>query len=336
MQTGPVIDKLLQSACPSIRYRLRAEILGQCATDQTMLTLQDQIRQDALVQMVSNWQQPDGWLGWDFHGAKSLETGVRILCEKGVSRQTPLLARALQALKQYPDRMERGIGKPGRLLDELGFGGALMIKAVVHAYAGNEAERFVKQQISEALAGFNAVLDVDSVEDITEKLRGKLVFLPGVRWPGIYHLRLLAFTQSWRTKANQTMLVNAVKRLVALSPLPDIYVRNRSQWIAPASFCMHEFDPDMQSMLAADWMMWFHRMECLARLGVIKSISALERQVDCLAGCPGWFTKTLHHAYFSKWGAYTGLMLEPNWLNPKRRWYDLTFRRLLILHYYES
>ena len=78
-------------------------------------------------------------------------------------------------------------------------------------------------------------------------------------------------------------------------------------------------------------------MECLARLGVVDSIPALQAQVDRLTGMlaagGGRFTLQLRHDYFTHWGAYTGLMLEPDWRSPSRRTNDLTFRSLLILHY---
>jgi hypothetical protein len=340
MPRETVIEELLESACPSIKYRLRSEILGQSTTYQEMLCLQDQILQDPTVQEVLSWQQPDGWLAWDFHGSKSLETGIRILCEKGLSCHHPALARALQALEQNTDRLERGFGKVGKVLDKLGFGGPLMVRAVVFAYAGLEDEAFVHEQVQEALAGFQAVLEVTSIKDILEEYKGRLVFRPGIRWPGIYHLRLLAYTRNWRTKENRAMLAKAVKRLAEFSPIPDIYVRSKSQWIAPASYCMHDFNPEMQSMQAADWILWFHRSECLARLGVLQSVPVLGRQVQSLAALPGsrpgWFTRPLHQPGFARWGAYTGLMLEPNWRHPKSRLYDLTFRSLLIWHYYES
>jgi len=173
---------------------------------------------------------------------------------------------------------------------------------------------------------------VHSIKDIVEEYKDRLVFRPGVRWPGMYHLRLLAFTHGWRTVENRSMLVKAVSRLVELSPIPDIYVRSQSRWIAPASFGMHDFNPEMGSMDAAHWMMWFHRSECLARLGVIPVIPALKAQLDRLSE-PGWPPARLNHPYFTRWGAYTGLRLEPDWRLPKSREYDLNFRRLLILHY---
>ena len=338
MHTDPVFE-LLECACPSIKYRIRSEILGQSASSKTMVELQAQILRDPTVEEVLNWQQADGWLAWDFHGATSIETGIRILCEKGVQRRHPVLAKALEALEKYTERLDRGIGKVGKILDEKGFGGSLMIRAAVFAYAGVENKPFVQAQIGKALAEFKAVLTSHSLEDLVEMYRGKLVFRPNVQWPSIYHLRLLAFTHSWRTTKNQKLVAEAVKRLIELSPLPKISVRSKSQLISPASFCMHDFNPEMGLMDDAHWMMWFHRMECLARLGVVNSVPELQRQVDVLANmldADGYFTKKLTHLYFTKWGGYQGLMLEANWRTPERRVYDLTLRSKLILYYAEG
>ena len=123
-----------------------------------------------------------------------------------------------------------------------------MIRATVFAYAGVEEKPFVEEQVDAALGGFEAVLDVVSVEELVEEYKGKLVFKPNVQWPSIYHFRLLAFTHTWRTAENRRMVAEVVKRLVELSPFPSISVRSKSQLIAPASFCVHDFDPDMGSM----------------------------------------------------------------------------------------
>jgi hypothetical protein len=305
-----------------------------------MVDLQNQILQDEAVREVMSWQQPDGWLAWNFHGTKSIEGGIRLLCEKGVDRNHPVLANALKALEAKTDRLDRGIGKVGKILDDMGFGGSLMIRAAVFAYARIENKPFVKEQINLALEGFKAVLAIESIDDMVEQYRGKLVFRPYAQWPSIYHLRLLAFTQGWRTPENHKVVAESIKRLVELSPIPDANVRYKSQLIAPASFCMYDFNPDIASMGDAHWMMWFHLMELLARLGVVSLVAELQSQVETLREMVdangGKFTKKLTHYFFKKWGAYTGLMLEKDWRSPKRRIFDLTFRSLLILHFTES
>lgn len=328
---------LLQTACPSIRSRIRNEILGHSPSQPGMPELQQLILQDPLVRQVSGWAQPDGWLGWDFHGSQSIEAGIRILCEKGVERCQPVLAKALDALQRHPDRLERGIGKVGRVLDDAGFGGSSLIQAATLARAGLEDAEVVKQQVQVALDGFAAAACVRSIAELAERYRDHQVFRAGLRWPGIYHLRLLAFTHAWRTAENVALAAAAVQRLVDLSPLPDIHVRHHSQLIAPASYAMQDFNPDMAQMDDVGWMLWLHRTECLARMGIVPLVPELRAQVQRLAALlqegGGRFQKALHHPYFTKWGSYTGLALEPDWRSSQRRMNDLTFRSLLIIHF---
>lgn len=86
-------------------------------------------------------------------------------------------------------------------------------------------------------------------------------------------------------------------------------------------------------------MMWFHRMELLSRLGVVKSIPELEMQLDFLKSMTdahsGVFSKKYAHFYFTKWTMYHGLALEPSWKTKNRYLCDLLFRSMLIIHYSE-
>jgi hypothetical protein len=341
MVPAKIPDRLLEQACPSIRYRLRLEVLHQDRSDEEMLALQSQILEDPAVKEVFGWQAPDGWLAWSFHGYPGLESGVRLLCEKGVDSRHPVLSNALQALRSCDDdQLTRGLGKPGKILDRCGLGGAQMIRAAVLAYAGIEDEPGVKEQIERALAGFRSVLEISRVDDLVDEYRGKPVFRAGIHWPSLYHLRLLAWTYGWRSPQNQSDLGRCFQRLVKLSPVPYLLLRYHSQLVAPAAFCMDTFNPDMAALDDAGWMRWFQRMELLARLGVIQRVPALARQAAILAELlesgSGFFTKPLQHPYFKKWGAYTGLMLEKDWRDPQRRINDLTFRSILILQDAES
>lgn len=333
-------DKLIELSCPSIAYRTRLEILSHSALEPGMADLQNLILQDEAVREVISWQQPDGWLAENFHGSKSIEAGIRLLCEKGLTRSHPVLADALAVLERETGRLHLGIGKVGKFLDEMELGGSQMIRAAVFAYAGLEDKPFIKEQIELALRGFKAVLEVEAIDDLAETYKGRLVFRPHVQWPGIYHLRLLAWTSGWRNPENLDLMAESIKRLVKLSPMPHISARYKSQIIAPASFCMNDFNPDISTLDDANWMMWFHRMELLARLGIIHRVPELEGQIACLAeildGNEGWFARKLDHEYFRKWGPYTGLALEKDWKQPQRRFNDLTFRSQLILHYCEK
>jgi hypothetical protein len=113
--------------------------------------LQRQLLQESVVQEVLGWQDADGWRSSSFHGSNGIEAGVRILREKGIAQGHPTITKALNALRKEPDILYRGIGKPGKVLDQLGLGGSQMIRAVVFAYAGAEEESYVEEQIQVAL-----------------------------------------------------------------------------------------------------------------------------------------------------------------------------------------
>lgn len=337
--TSEIITALLQNACPSIQYRIRTEILGESFNDETN-SLQRQLSQENVVQKVLSWQGSDEWRSSSFHGKNGIEAGVRILREKGITQEHPVIMAALNLLRKEPDIIYRGIGKPGKVLDRLGLGGSQMIRAVVLAYAGTEDDSCVEEQIMVALDGFKSILSVRNLDEIIDYYKNKLVFKPGVMWPSIYHLRILAYTSKWRTPENYRMVVAGIKKLVELSPIPQISVLQKSQLIAPASFAMQDFDPNMEKMSGAMWMQWFHRMELLSRLRVIQSISELQKQVikldEILKQGKEWFTRKVSHSSFLNWGCYTGLSLEKDWRTTKRRVYDLTFRSLLIKYPFQE
>ncbi len=334
------IQELLENACPSIRYRIRSEIFGEPINTPEMTNLQAEILNDEWVQKIFSWQQPDGWIGNDFHGEKSMETGIRVLCEKGVEKSHPVLIKALAILHLDDERLVRGVGKVGQILDDRNLGGTQMIRATVLAYADVEDFITVQEQIQKALSSFNFAACIQTIDDIVTNYKRKLVFKPAIIWPSIYHLRLLAYTHTWRTKENYKMLANGIQRLVQLSPMPHVLLKHKSQLIAPASFCMLDFNPDIHNLDHTGWMMWFHRMELLARLGIIHQVPELLGQVSALEQIlekgEGCFTKKVSHNYYRNWNSYSGLMLEKDWKNPNRRVYDLIFRCLLIFHFHRK
>mgnify|MGYP005834093033 CR=1 FL=1 len=128
-----------------------------------------------------------------------------------------------------------------------------------------------------------------------------------------------------------------LKKLVDLSPIPHINLLWKSQLISAASFCMHDFNIDMENLNAKEWMMWFQRMELLSRLGVVQYIPELKTQVEFIKNAminkSAVFEKKQSHYYFTKWDNYTGLALEKDWKTKERYLFDLFFRSLLILHY---
>lgn len=330
------ISFLLENGCPSIVYRTKKEILREEISNQEQEYYQNQILQDDNVRHILSLQKDDGWIGGAFHGEDEPESGIRLLREKGVDPDNPVIRQALAAIEAQGEAFDQGcLWHVGKLLDEANLGGSRMIKACVYAYAGIDDTEFLREQIEKALAAFRFVITVHRLEELYEERKGKLVFRAGVPWPGIYHLRLLAFTNSWRNEENRGLLTDALTRLCGFGSIPSINLLHKGQMVGQGSFCMHEFDVNLEELNAKEWMMWFHRMELLARLGVANGVQAFERQIRQLESIlrenDGIFNRKLSHYYFNKWTPYTGLTLENSWRKKNARACDLTFRSLLIL-----
>jgi hypothetical protein len=336
------LETMTEKACASIRYRLRKEILGERPQVSDYL---DEILEDRRVRYVLSWPREDGYIGEVFHGGwipeekrkystTGAESGLRFLAEMGIPRTYPAVERGLQALLREnwnAGKSSWNIWAPGA-----GLYGDDYIRAVVFAYYGVEEPDFVGTEIERALDRFDDVLYIRSFAEITGRYRDKLYYSKGIALPDIYHLKLLAFTQSWRNSQTVDGVAKAVEHLFRLSPIPGIYVKYRSQLIAPAAIFPRDLGKSLQDCSGKDWFPRLHTMELFARIGIVKRIPQLTWQAGELkalleAGDGPFGTKPTDSS-FRKWSVYTGLALENDWKG--ERWkYDLTFRALLILKY---
>ncbi|SHI80319.1 hypothetical protein [Lutispora thermophila] len=331
------IGFLLDNACPSIRYRVKREILDEISPQEEE-KLQSQILEDKLLREFIERQNSDGWIDEDFHSEKGVETAIRLFSEKGVLASQPSFKVMLEELERREDTFDKGcLFNIGKILDHKSFGGSKVIRAAAFAQAGIEDKHFIKEQIELALDKLKFVCSVSTIDSVAKQYKDKLVFKDGTKWPCIYDLRLLAYTKGWRSEENKRTVVVSIKKMIELSPIPYIHILERNQLIAPAAFCMQDFNPDVNKLKDSEWMMWFHRMEILSRLGVASEIKELKQHLDFLAELlrenNGIFNKRMNHYYFTKWSPYSGLALEKDWRSGTRRICDLTFRSLLILHY---
>jgi len=332
-----MISFLLEGdACSSIKYRVQKEILKESQDTLNMRVLHSGILDDIRVKKIIENQKQDGWLGESFHGEDSMEASIRFLLERGLGSDDAVISRAFEALERDSSDFPREFKKVGSVLDSRGFGGSESIRAALFAQAGLEEKDFVRYEVEKALEAFDFVRSAGSLSKITESFNGRLVFKEDAIWPSIYHLRLLAFARGWRSEEGRKTVAGAVKRLAELSPIKHALLRHKSQLIAPASVFMDDFNSDMDKLDSKGWMMWFHRMELLARMGIADEVPEIKRQIDRLRSAlrksGAKFAEKLSHPYFTHWNSYTGLALEENWKSPSRRINDLTFRSLLILN----
>ena len=97
-----MIDFLLKNANPSIKRRVKSEILHNLIADEAAL-YQEQIMQEETIQRIISCQQENGWIGKSLHGGLDTQEGAtKYLAEKAVDKKHPcsngLWKRLLQSL----------------------------------------------------------------------------------------------------------------------------------------------------------------------------------------------------------------------------------------------
>lgn len=337
-----VIEELLENACPAIRYRVNKEILNK---QEDFELYQPKILEDKRIQYVLNWQNSDGYFGEVFHGGwipreerkhstTGAESALRFISEMGFPKENQIVCKGLDALL-FSD-WNRGKSSWNMYYPEIGLFGDDLIRAVVFAYFRIEEHEFIRNEIDRAFDCMEKVNRIDSINEIIEKYRDKNFFKPGMALPWSYHLRLLAFTEGWKNDNNLKKLAGYIEHLIELSPFPDIYIKYRSQLIAPASIFPKDLGKGLKDFTDKDWFPWFHTFELFSRMGIVKEVPVLRRQLDELKKIlnrgNGFFRIKPQDYCFNKWSVYIGLALEEDW--KKDKWmYDLTFRSLLILKY---
>ena len=338
------IRTLTEDACASIRFRTRKEILGENPDIDEYL---DEILTDKRVQYAFSWQKENGFLGDFFHAGwipavkmKYFGTGaegaLRFLSEMAVPDTYPVVQRCLKALLKddwNPDPWKWST----EFQPEIGLFGADNVRAVVFSYFGIEDYDFIQREIQRTLGYVGPVSSIPSIEEITGTYNKKLYY-SGTPLPDLYNLKLLAFTQSWRNDENIEIIAGAIERLVDLSPLPNIYIKMKSQLIAPARITPSNLKLSPLDLQPKEWFWWTHTMELFARMGIVKRVPYLLRQAnelkEMLEEGDGKFPVKPHEGYFKAWSVYSGLALEDSWKSD--RWQnDMTFRSLLILKYSE-
>lgn len=343
-----MIDYLLANANPSIRYRVKTEVMNQELSVREKDQLQEKILQEPIIQSIIACQKENGWLGNGFHGPnknagpfENQEVGTKYLGEKLVYRDTPVLKRAMDAFVtvELTDPCYRTKGK---YFDEFRYAanGQNIIRCACIARAGYADVIDIRPQIQLALDSFRRVLEVDSVLDITRVRksggREKRVFNDYEKWPSYYHLDILAHTDSWKTEENIKMLAESFKKLMRTDrPGKQAGGDSWAGYVLGTLGCLKEgyqlgYDENGVHYT------YFDRVEWLCRCGLAPYLEQLQREVDILQGSvsgEGICMAPAVENQLKGFSTYGGQQLETDWKTSTRRSCDITFRALLIMHY---
>ena len=330
------MQALFSNACPSIRTRARGELFNSPLSDQERQLFYSELLENKRVRTVLDWQDEDGYFGTRLHTppAKSRvwphEGCVRFLMEMGFRTDFQPLRKALNVM------LTEGWAKEcdGSFAAEAF--GYECIRASLFAQAGLYGKRLIDDAIERwiqvALGAFACVAGAENYDSLTYVIRGKHAFRPGKYLPTIYMLRVLAYTESWRTPENLEMLRRAYDRLYEWLPLPPSYLKKEGRLVAPAGNITMRLNADITEQTGF-W--WFSFYELSARLGMLNEGSPFRKHLESLAGLlrenGGLFLEDFSKNGYVFWSGYSGMALEDDWKIRQRRVNDLTFRSRLIL-----
>ena len=363
-----MIDFLLENANPSIKRRVKTEILGNITSEEAY-DYQTQIMSEPNIKRAFASQLDNGWFGHGFHGMnknagqfENQETCTKYLAEKAVDKDTPELRKAIEAFVNIP-LDDWCYETRGKYVDEFKFpaSGQNLIRCACIARAGYDDIIDITPQIQLSLDSFRRVLEVDSILDISRPRKGKVsadnpdgiyyTFHEYEKWPCRYHLDILAHTDSWKSEENIKMLADAITKMMR-SDKPELVNRIAVNWVGHPSCPLGCFPSQglkikttglLPSPMSIEYRgrQEYHQMEYiewLARCGVVPYIPRLQDAVDEIVASineNGICTIPVYDEIFKGWGPYAGLQLEVDWRSKVRRNCDITFRALLIMHYAE-
>jgi hypothetical protein len=316
----------LASLSLPLRYRI-AQLTG----DETILrpTLADHPRTLACARLIEQ-----GLDNLPFHGFDTLESILKIFGEHGIERnasQYRAVYERVFSLNEHTPQLYRGLGKPGKILDELRAGGAMLIRAAILARAGVDDETSIKEAIAESVDLFVGLLGITHSDELVLPYKDKYILRKGAYLPSYYHLVILASTQSWRTPENTDQIRRSVANLCRLG-LPPTLLKYGSQLVAPASLNEQHWLTPEKIHYDSEKAMWVERTILLLQADIAgETLSSVIR--DFTPQFVEQWSKSIRNTQvFLKWGAYTGVGLEPDWKSRERKHIDLWFRQRQIEH----
>lgn len=363
-----MIEFLLENANPSIKRRVKSEILGNITPEEEGI-YQKQILSEPNIKTSFASQLDNGWFGLGFHGTsknagqfENQETCTKYLGEKAVDKDTPELKRAMDAFVNIP-LDDLCYGTNGKYFDEFKYAanGQNLIRCVCIARAGYDDVIDISPQVELSVNSFKRVLEVDSILDISRPRKGKpsksnpsgiyYTFNDYEKWPCRYHLDILAHTNSWKSKENVKIIADSIAKMMK-TDCPELVGLTADSWVGYPLGTLGCFPSQGLAIMTTcilpspisveyrnrpeyynlEYIEWF------ARCGIVPYVPKLQEAVKDITNAideNGICYIPVLEDTFKGWGPYAGMQLEVDWRSKIRRNCDITFRALLILHYAE-
>lgn len=332
-----IIDFLVDNADSSIVLRVKKEVIN-CLSKEDEDELLNKIILQKNVQTVIQSQKPDGWFGNSFHGQSAslgagmydnMEVGLRYLAEKGFPPGNDYIAKAINSfiIKEPFDAIYGGKPpKPPATDYTYTASGLYLARSSIIIRAGYEYQlaknHFInlKHDIDFSFNTFSNVLNYFSLDDVIDTNKKKLCFKPGILWPCLYHLRMLAHSQGWRNEQSISLLADSVNRLFSFPQSDEmVYTYVKGQYVGPCFAFIHAqgkiLDLDSEKNISLDL------LELFARCGIVKNVAILKSKYEYLLSL---IDDNLNvDLYVDKresrnWSPYFGFALEEDWRKTKK------------------
>lgn len=300
MNLSKSIDFLFENAGPVIQYRLRKEILKSIspADEENLLV---QIYQTPYFRLLQSYIKPNGYIGSGMHsldnwrGAKlhdtplqDGETAARLLSYYAIPKTHPIIANYVAAMRNEDilrkefSHIPPEISRFAHRFEGLNNGNSLM--SIIYAmqamlgYGDDFDDLREFQQIS--LKGFRRILEISSLDEITKlntntKRRYNYPYIEASEYfPDVYTLTMLAYTKSWRTEENITMLAASFNHInKIMKPENSMHVRIQGRYYAPCFAFIRPFRPFSPDVI--DSILYRRPLTEIAMLGVGDNVSFL-------------------------------------------------------------
>lgn len=366
------IDFLLEKAGPVIRYRLHKEILHDISADEEERLL-ELIYQLPYYKLVESYVKPDGYIGSGMHSWNNWrgevlhetplqdgENAARLLSYYRIPKEHPIVANFVAAMRDEEILRKEFSYIPPEIprfenrLVGLNNGNSLM--AMVYTmqamlgYGDDYEDVRAFQQIS--LKGFRRVLEISSLAELTKfdaqaKRKYNFPYIEAEEYfPDVYTLEMLAYTRSWRSEENVTMLSEAFNHInEVMEPDNNMHVRIAGKFYGPCFALvrpLRAFNADL-----IDSITYRRILSEMAMLGVGNGVHIIRQSVENIReaidrdGILRMNFNVPHNKRYSPkkieyTSAYNDVRLEADYKDKNALLCDLTFWAVEFLYLVEN
>ena len=298
MNLSKSIDFLLDNAGVIIQYRLKKEILNNLTKTEEE-NLLEQIQNTPHFKLVQSYVKPNGYIGsgahsWANWGGVCLqetplqdgEAAARLLSYYAIPKAHPIIQNFAKAMcdndtmrKEFsyiPPEINRyesrfiGINSGNCLM------ALIYVMQALIGYGDNDANVQDFQRIS--LKGFERILEISSLDEITKKRNGKEYIEWDEYFPNAYTLEMLAYTQNWRTPQNIRTIANALNHIKSIiTSYTHFYIKINNKFVGPGWELSRPIKPFKTNI--SDTMMYRRPLTEIAMLGVGENVEVIRESI---------------------------------------------------------